>query len=62
METMDTDEKIIDAFVTVLSALPAEAQKEIISRLEWGLQENNQAFMNESGMKNVDATELNDPS
>ena len=59
---MTTDEKIIDAFITVLSALPPEAQKEIISRLEWNLQDGNQAFTNETGMRNVDATEMNDPS
>ena len=62
METITPDEKIIDAFVTVLSALPPEAQKEIISRLEWTLQDNHEAFRNETGMKDVDATELNDPS
>lgn len=62
METITADEKIIDAFVTILSALPAEAQREIISRLEWTLNDNNSAFANEADMKNVDATELNDPS
>ena len=62
MEPITADEKIIDAFITVLSALPPEAQKEIISRLEWNLQDGNQAFTNETGMRSVDATEAIDPS
>ena len=62
MEPITGDEKIIDAFITVLSALPSEAQKEIISRLEWNLQDGNQAFTNETGMRNVDVTEAIDPS
>lgn len=62
MEIITPDEKLIDAFVTVLSALPAEAQKEIISRLEWSLNDDNAAFTNEADMENVDATEASDPS
>ena len=62
MENDTPDEKIIDAYVTVLSALPPEAQKEIISRLEWTLNNDSVAFANETQMKNVDATEAIDPS
>jgi hypothetical protein len=62
MNTITPDEKVIDAYVTVLSVLPSEVQKEIISRLEWNLHDNNPAFTNETAMKNVDATEAIDPS
>ena len=62
MESITPDEKIIDAFVTILSALPPDAQREIISRIEWNLQDSNTAFTNEVDMKNVNATEASDPS